>query len=122
MDTERAIEILKDAKKRIENEENWCSHAYAKDSHGFICGELDSAARRWCAGGSLHKTDDKIREPVIYGIARTELTKTCETQKGLMTIEEVNDELGHAAIIECFDIAIANLRNELAPIKDEMEL
>jgi len=133
-DTETAIEILKDARKRIEPSENWCVRMAAKDAMGKSCVSWKEKACRWCALGSLDKSVflftrttkkdiDWFETPdtELRGACRTWLKRKGRNQTG-PSITVVNDNHGHAAILECFDIAIANLRNELAPIKDEMEL
>jgi hypothetical protein len=102
----RASEALQAARARIEDPRRWCQHAYAAlDRMGdkALSYTTGNPAARFCAVGALlHHTGPD------YGYARDYLndaaTALHENESG---IASVNDRLGHAAVIEAYDVAIS---------------
>lgn len=121
IETFEIIEILEDAKKRIEDPTHWCQDTMARDSQE-PCPSGDRLAIQWCAVGSItqtlrvKKSDHAIRNETLE-----RLNEKCQQNYG-GGIATVNDSHGHVAILECFNDTIRDLRNITAPIKDEMEL
>lgn len=89
--------VLIDAKKRIEDPENWCRHNY-----GFEGGPM-------CARGAIFRGNTGVTRAAIM-----ELDASAETLFGTPYSYEVNDNdnLGHAAVMQMYDHAIARALNE----------
>ena len=101
------LQILKEARELISVEERWCRGAYARDRNGDPC--EPEAAVSYCAIGAI---DLDIRATVELCTSAAELGY--EASRGRRVIVTVNDELGHAHVLRCFDHAIAKLEAEVA--------
>ena len=98
------MSALEDALELIRDPSRWCRDAYARDADGERRGPNEKDAVRWCAEGALlHVTDvptfELLRELDhvafgLYGIG----------------VSRVNDDLGHEAVIRCYEGAIARDR------------
>jgi hypothetical protein len=51
----RASKVLIEAKKLIENADNWLKGCYAENKQGRPVGPLDSAACKFCSAGAIQK-------------------------------------------------------------------
>ena len=111
-------EILIAARAKIADEANWCKGALARDINGddkpdshehseFIFWEglqgNDPMSCRWCALGAVQAVigDDHIPYAV-----RSPLEKAARNLFQAKTIADLNDGLGHVAVMQCYDAAI----------------
>jgi hypothetical protein len=101
------------ARAKIADVRNWTQHVLARDingssdsPHGIVFFGLDPrdpAACQWCAIGAIQAV-----EPIAEsGNAVCALAMAARKIHGLHTAA-VNDELGHAAVLACFDKAIGD--------------
>lgn len=96
---------LRRAKALIEDPKHWCQGASARDSEGNRVWEQSSEAVQWCAEGVLCHLDlaRDFQSPEwdVLILASTEIL-------GKITAVpyEVNDDIGHAAVMRMYDRAI----------------
>ena len=99
-------QVLTEARKLIENEENWTTGYYARDKEGNEIDESSPLACKFCAIGALHRVIEREDDyEIVYSGAKEKLAKVAEDNHGLY-IAQVNDSLGHKATLEMFDKAI----------------
>jgi len=87
------LEVLKAARARIENPENWCQH------------EMFGPGGSCCAIGAVYNVawDARARD-----CARKRMdAASCRLFDGRRAVR-VNDTFGHAAVLRIFDAAIAD--------------
>lgn len=108
--TQADIDLLRAAKKRIEDRENWCTGYYAKDSEGLGTGSWEDACQ-FCAKGSVMaesyftQVNGRIAE-LILDQAAQELYGDYDAD-GYHGVVFVNDELReHSAVMKVYDRAI----------------
>jgi hypothetical protein len=106
-------EALRAARELLTDPERWCRSAPARSpraaSRGHKpdwvrCGALDAPARRWCAAGALVKVSGiSSNPPGLRALERAAIDRFG------VGIGRANDDprIPHAAILACFDAAIA---------------
>jgi hypothetical protein len=108
------------ARAKIADPANWTQHVLARDANGddkpsdhpfanYIHWEgidgRDSQACQWCAVGAVQAvTTEDIEATVILA-----LCKAARQLHKADNIANVNDELGHGAVLACFDRAIGDI-------------
>ena len=96
---------LKDARALIADESRWCQLELAMDEDGFCVDATSTSACKFCAVGALIAIiADTVSSDFLT--ARRALNNEAYFKHGMCMIN-VNDTIGHAAVIECFDLAIA---------------
>ena len=105
------------ARAKIADKSNWTKHVLARDANGNdkpsdhplannkFWGGLDGRypqACQWCAMGAVQAVTPVEHEQD----ANTALSIAARQLHNGYSIPEVNDELGHAAVLACFDKAI----------------
>ena len=112
------LRLLEDARARILDPKHWTQGAVARMANGreVITTDEEELAVCWCALGSLIVSQHKLRVEHRIRIAAHKLLnrRTAAFAEGA-TIVGVNDGIGHAAVIQAYDEAIAELRHELKP-------
>lgn len=113
-------EILLAARAKIQTPDTWTQHALARDLNGYdkpndhpLANQIhwegidgrDPRACKWCAVGALQAVtpDSKVFNEAYYALA-----KAAKALFGKYNVSEVNDEHGHAAVLQCYDKAIAS--------------
>ena len=133
--TETAISLLKDARDRILFPENWCKGSLGFDSNGKPTDGAHIDTQKWCALGSilksLHdkcpsKNDDVPRMSIVswceldspdrqlgmevYFLLRGAIEGERNIAMKRNTVDdvltEINDDLGHGAVMGFFDTVI----------------
>jgi hypothetical protein len=123
MTTLTTLEILTQARELLSDQTKWTQHALARDANGDdkpishpysdnphwdgICG-YDAMACSWCALGALEKVSNESLNTASYigpHPARLALHRAAEKLYSLST-PEVNDTLGHAEVLNVYDLAI----------------
>jgi hypothetical protein len=105
------------ARAKIADESNWTQHALARDVYGSekprnhpladdphwegIDGR-DTDACQWCAMGAVQAVTPTAHEQQTWEALDAAAAKLYYNPR----IADVNDEVGHAAVLACFDQAI----------------
>lgn len=99
-------ELLVAARARVEDPARWTARAGARRSDGVSCHPRDPAATCWCASGAVfaENADETIEG---YALVRLDGVAHRLYPAHATTVEGVNDELSHAAVLRVFDYAIA---------------
>lgn len=126
METLNAVAALEKAKALIEDPANWCQGAPVLREEIFIIPEASAIApegmdgclkiaswekqfkERVCASESLCRTTNGLPDEPAF-IAKAALQKAA-MHMGFAFAHTVNDTLGHAAVMEMYDRAIASLK------------
>ena len=93
-------DILIAARAKIADKTNWCQENSAVNSHRIPVHPTNSNACAWCALGAL----EAASPPHSYG--SNLLYEAAYATHGLRSVVEVNDALGHAAVLQMYDAAI----------------
>lgn len=96
-----SADILRAARARIEDPKNWTTSAYARNAAGEKLDRDDAGAVCWCAYGALQA------EGVVTCSEAGSLLRKAAREKFGTTVIIVNDCIGHSAVIDVFDAAIA---------------
>lgn len=104
-----ARELLRDAYERIEDISRWTQGPVARDSVGCACRPSDPDACQWCAVGSLSLSAAGMAGDPEVHTAIDALNQAARDLYGLPNFVNVGERLGHAAILEVFVAAMANL-------------
>ena len=105
--------ILEKAKAIIEDPKNWCQHVFASDLEGKEVLELEDTAYRWCAVGAFIRANGSY----TYSCDSEVEFECLDSAAGkiisyyVSKITYVNDNLGHAAVMKMYDLAI-KIRDE----------
>lgn len=101
------LRLLEDARARILDPKHWTQEVIARNAAGEEIGEDQPEAVCWCAIGSIYRSAYELN----IGVAtRSRVHRRLAQPRPLI---DTNDELGHAAVIELFDEAIADVRAQL---------
>lgn len=95
-------EALKDARRLIANKDRWTTGAGARKADGSGTFPTDGSATCWCAIGALGTT---VLEGHVWAQAFNTLNDASHVLYAQGAVE-VNDELGHAAVMRAYDRAI----------------
>lgn len=135
-DSPETREILTRARALIESPTRWCQHMMARDTAGTRCDADDPTAACWCANGAVDHidgefaTEHKIIVPAgatttPFGTAahgllaratldmfgertRTKGRDIYASEIRITHLWEVNDFLGHEAVMQLFDAALTS--------------
>ena len=125
-----AIEGLEAARELISDEARWTSGTFARAVDGTPSHPSDPEACRWCAHGAIRRTFDRGTGPVgsdpeyahacsVLDAAARELyganSPAIEMAAGSWSYIGVNDVLGHRAVLQVYDRAIARLKASSRP-------
>jgi hypothetical protein len=111
-----AAEVLRRARKVIEDPERWTAGFLARDSEGGAISPRTSSACRWCAMGAVcyvleRQAVDSRVEPVVRildGAAEAlGYGPVSANANGESSITRLNDHGSHAEVLAAFDKAIA---------------
>ena len=104
---------LRDAYELIKDESRWTRGAFARDARGESVRPLHSTATSWCAAGAIIKATgrgvawvDNAEGLVLQRVARKMFPE-------FIAYTELNDELGHEAILQVFEKAIVEEEGSL---------
>ena len=101
-------EYLQSARDKIADPAHWTKRTFASDEFGKPCNEFSSHSVRWCALGSLRVAcgEYSVKNYRLLDALRTKLNTIAIDHFTSNGIIAVNDDLGHAAVLELYDIAI----------------
>lgn len=103
----RVAQVLREARRLVEPEDQWCRDAPALDRHGAIVRPTDPEAVRWDATGALDRVLWEARaDHETQLAAHRALGRESSWRESRTATRAVNDELGHAAVLARFDRAI----------------
>lgn len=96
------LEILKESRELLSDENRWCREAHARDVDGLEVDALNEGAVSWCIIGSL------VRSSGESHLALPAMRVMSELTDGAGSIPDMNDEeFNHADVLQLFDEAIA---------------
>jgi hypothetical protein len=101
-------DLLTRARDLIANEEHFTQGTYARGSSGRAVDIRSRYAVRRCAMGAVYCSGSRSgqNQASLNFAARDALISAGIILYGFPTIERINDRLGHAAVLRCFDLAI----------------
>ena len=93
----------------------WCSGNDATDAHGMRTGALDANAARWCAAGAFSKAKQTYRSDGgdAYLLRAASMWLGNSRELSPFDLALVNDNRGHQAVIEVYDISCCLRLNDL---------
>ena len=97
------LEILEKCRAVIADPDKWTQGVGARDCHGQAVHPSSPDAVRWCAAGVIQTL------ALLSGHEWARLLRKLSAGWDRMVVE-VNDELGHEAVLVMYDRAIANER------------
>lgn len=123
-----AKQILCGAKDLIKDPANWTQDCDARNADGICVSPLSSSAVCWCAVGALrkvslapfvgnlepipaHATKELSTATAVLAIAASSV-RPGNGIVNINSIVNINDELGHAKVMEMYDRAIARLEGD----------
>jgi len=100
------------ARDLIADPQHWCRDYFALDDKGRMCDAIEDKARQWCATGAYiwasEEYGDDGRDGVWDGDGFLGAAARL-AYHGSIGIADVNDHLGHAAVMRVYDLAIATV-------------
>lgn len=104
------LDVLCEAWGRIADPAHWTRRAYARDRWSRVVGWDDPRACRWCAVGAVGSVLGDRPTPGYPALqaATTQLF-------GTRSVNEINDEIGHAAIERIYALAVAYAADGVEP-------
>jgi hypothetical protein len=104
------VTVLEEARDLIANERYWTTGAFARDRLGMKVSPRNESASQWCAIGALERVQICWPpSPIDHYAARI----LYRARPRPYVVTEVNDRLGHEAVLAMYDRAIALAREEL---------
>lgn len=100
--------LLAKSARLVSKEENWCRSDLAVDVKGRPCSPHIKRARRWDAIGALYNSAGVAPSETIDHRGLIEALAHLDYAASLLhkrTIVGVNDDLGHAAVLDCYRAA-----------------
>lgn len=109
-------EILVAARELIGDPERWTRGQYARAGHKDMFGvsPWSESASCWCARGAMRRVSDPV-QPQPMNVAHATLSDVARGRypgripQNNDPVSFVNDEMGHAAVLEILDAAISVL-------------
>jgi hypothetical protein len=103
------LELLTKSRNRIASRDNWCTGTAAKTAHGTPCSTTQQTAVRFCALGALWSfdrvsADESAKASIIA--AEKALRRASIDLFNEKSVVDVNDQLGHEAVLKVYDRAI----------------
>lgn len=116
--------VLREAYEMIRDESAWCTGTLAKNARGLDVAPHDPQATRHCAMGAVHAarygrpwvTDEVSafgREVLALENAARSLFPEYADLPDMQSVVKINDEHGHAAVLQVFEKAIVELEGAL---------
>jgi hypothetical protein len=108
------LQILRIAYALIEDRDRWCQQAPARDATGASTTAVAPAACQWSGQGALINAAGADKGGEAWRIAQRMLDLGAERYG--MTVQEVNDKLGHNMVLQAFLSAIGR-EKQRAPVE-----
>ncbi len=107
------LRVLREARELIADKTRWTRRAFARSHAGLEIAATDTRATCWCGAGAVML---KAGEDLTGSLAWPAWASLCRASRELFWREPqfVNDDLGHEAILQVFDAAIAAEQAKLA--------
>ena len=98
------LEVLEEARRKIYHKKNWTTGVYARNINGILCTVHSENARSWCAQGAIMSLGNKCCKEASDIL--------CKVGRNLYDhgIENINDIIGHAAVLRVYKVAIAEAK------------
>ena len=112
----KARKLIEGARSIIRDKSKWTRAAYARNDCGFVADILAEDAVTFCALGALYKTaqvDPGIRNEMYSEVySAGDCLQTMARKMGYIGVGKLNDSGGHPKVMELFDRALTELKNE----------
>lgn len=95
-------QILRAAKAKIENPENWIQGSAAIDRDGMNCDPDSLAAVAWCSLGAFYSIRSTSYKDAGYSFLERSISKS-----GVPGVANFNDTHSHAEVMSLWDKAIS---------------
>ena len=106
-----ANKILEKARNLIQDRSHWTVGEYARTEENMSCDPSSNNAAKWCTMGALFRAVSEMRRDggILVNPERAS-SRLFEAAKrmGREYPVDVNDDLGHAKVMEMFDIAMSD--------------
>lgn len=99
-------ELLSASQEGIRDPDDHCRHVFATDANGKECNAYSEEAKHFCGIGITQKIaeENKCWGTVRYA-ARLRLFEACSRLFPKRGFADVNDQEGHAAVMQVYDLA-----------------
>ena len=99
------IQIVEQARALIADEQHWCRHRLALDKNGIVVSPASPRAVKRCALGAVLAAAYQLTHDfdAAYKLGHEVLAPFCRSA----LLMDLNDTLGHAAVLTLFDDVIA---------------
>lgn len=118
------LEVLIEARDLIADKRRWVTITYATNANGSTVMPTDDDAIAWCAMGAIYKVKNITPTQNNYFPRCEERNLIFDSVYELYnapSISNVNDIMGHDAILAAFDLAIGRLQmKDTNPIADNI--
>lgn len=106
---------LRQAYELIRDEKHWCRGYMAVDSNGFQTDYDRDDAAKWCASGAVTRCNCSDEEvAAVARAAKALFPKASHLISGSFgAVVAINDQLGHEAIMQCFEKALVEMEGSL---------
>lgn len=110
-----AKDLLIAARALIEDPSRWTTHSYAKDRDGHSVAEFSGQACKWCAAGALSRAiydcegKYEFDQTEASNGAWSAIHRASHLRFNHQSVITVNDQLGHEAVLQVYDDAIARV-------------
>jgi hypothetical protein len=106
------LDVLREARALIADPDRWCQGYEAVDANGVFIDSTAPQAVRWCALGALGRVANRRQ---LRSTEMLDVDEALDEASRLYgkTVDHVNDEDGHAAVLRVYDAAIADVEAAL---------
>lgn len=105
-----ALQVLKEARALIEDPKHWTTGVEARDKNGNAVPVFNPEACQFCALGAVNRAASVHPGQILDAITAL-LTTVSNIFPGYDGTPDVNDQLGHAAVLTLFDETIRRLES-----------
>ena len=109
------VNLLRDTQQLIEDKRNWTTGAFARNPAGNSVGTTQADASCWCAIGALQATAYKnkysrsVHQKAMMVLDQIARRMTDADYDSAGSVEKINDNYGHGAVMRLYDQAIESL-------------
>lgn len=115
------LQTLKKARALISDPKRFCTGTFAADKHGGPVSCMSPRAFMFCSEGACIRALGTNRLPTraleSLEAAATKMVTERDGISGKTAVWSLNDDLGHAAVLQMFDLAIHSLQRKASKRK-----
>jgi hypothetical protein len=102
----KGSDVLKKARDRITNPENWCKGTMAKTAYGVSTCVHDEKACQWCSLGAIEYATGGLDMDCQFALVLDVMASIKAGLEYPYSISNFNDNSSHEEVLEVFDHAI----------------